>query len=184
MEDRLIIQLLFARAERALTELAKKFGRGLHRLAKNITGSDEDAAECVNDTYLALWNAIPPAEPDPLSAYAYRTGRNIALNRHRRNTADKRFDGYMFSLDELAGCVADCTAAQTLDARLLGWAISRFLAAEARDNRVLFLRRYWFGDSVRDAAAAIGIPENAAGVRLSRMRSKLKDFLIQEGYYL
>lgn len=184
MEDRAIIRLLFDRAERALMELAKKFGQGLHRLAKNITGSDEDATECVNDTYLALWNAIPPARPDPLSAYTYRTGRNIALKRHRSNTAGKRFQGYDLSLDELAGCVADHRAADILDARLLGDAISRFLAEEAQDNRILFLRRYWFGDSVRDAAKAVGLAENAAGVRLSRMRSRLKDFLIREGYYL
>ncbi len=180
----MIVKLLLARAEQALTELAKKFGRGLHRLAKNITGSDEDAAECVNDTYLALWNAIPPAEPDPLSAYAYRTGRNIALKRHRGNRAEKRFEGYELSLEELAGCVADRTASDILDARLLGAAISRFLAEEPRDNRVLFLRRYWFGDSVRDAAKAAGLSENAAGVRLSRLRSRLKEFLLQEGYYL
>lgn len=184
MEDRAIIKLLFDRAERALTELRKKFGQGLHRLAKNITGSEEDAQECVNDTYLALWNAIPPAQPDPLSAYTYRTGRNIALKRHRSNTAGKRFQGYDLSLDELAGCVADHTAAEVLDARLLGNAINRFLAEESRDNRILFLRRYWFGDSVRDAANAVGLNENAANVRLSRLRNKLKDFLIKEGYYI
>lgn len=184
MEDRAIIRLLFDRAERALTELAKKYGRGLHRLAKNITGSDEDAAECVNDTYLALWNAIPPAQPDPLSAYTYRTGRNIALKRHRANTAGKRWEGYELSLDELAGCIADHRASDILDARLLGDAISRFLREESRENRVLFLRRYWFGDSVRDAARAVGLEENAAGVRLSRIRSRLKEFLIKEGYYI
>lgn len=184
MEDRAIISLLFARAEQALTELAKKFGSGLHRLAKNITGSEEDAQECVNDTYLALWNAIPPACPDPLSAYAYRTGRNIALKRHRGNTAAKRGNSYDLSLDELAGCVADYTASESLDARLLGDAISRFLAEESKENRILFLRRYWFGDSVRDAAKAVALNENAASVRLSRLRNKLKDFLIREGYYL
>ena len=184
MEDHAIIRLLFDRAEHALTELAKKFGHGLHRLAKNITGNEEDASECVNDTYLALWNAIPPAQPDPLSAYVYRIGRNLALKRHRSNTADKRYDSYGLSMDELAGCVADRTASETLDARLLGYAISCFLREETPQNRVLFLRRYWFGDSVRDAARAAGLSENAAGVRLSRLRGKLKDFLIQEGYYL
>lgn len=184
MDDRTIIRLLFERAERALAELAKKFGAGLHQLAKNITGSDEDAKECVNDTYLALWNAIPPAQPDPLSAYIYRTGRNIALKRHRSNIAAKRWNGYEFSLDELAGCVADLSASEALDARLLGKAISRVLAEESQENRVLFLRRYWFGDSVRDAAKAIALNENAANVRLSRLRNKLKDFLIKEGYYL
>lgn len=184
MEDRKILQLLLDRAENAIEALAKKFGNGLLRLARNILGCEEDARECVNDTYLALWNTIPPAQPDPLSAYTYRTGRNIALKRHRSNTAAKRNGGYDLSLDELAGCVADRSASEALDARLLGSAISAFLDAQTKENRVLFLRRYWFGDSVKEAAKALGFAENAASVRLSRMRSKLKDYLIEEGYYL
>ena len=181
MEDRAIISLLFARAEQALTELAKKFGSGLHRLAKNITGSEEDAQECVNDTYLALWNAIPPACPDPLSAYAYRTGRNIALKRHRGNTAAKRGNSYDLSLDELAGCVADYTASESLDARLLGDAISRFLTEESRENRVLFLRRYWFADSYAEIAARMGLSEKAVSSRLTRLRKQLRRFLTEKG---
>lgn len=184
MEDSRIIQLLFARAERALDALAKKFGDGLLRLCRNILGNNEDALECVNDTYLALWNAIPPATPDPLSAFIYRIGRNLALKRLRWETAQKRSSGYDVSLDELAGCVADRRASDALDARLLGQAISTFLDRQSQENRILFLRRYWFGDSVREAARAVGIPENTAHVRLGRLRSKLKDYLIGEGYYL
>lgn len=184
MEDRKILQLLLQRAENAIDELARKFGKGLLRLARNILSSEEDAKECVNDTYLALWNAIPPAEPDPLSAYTYRTGRNIALKRHRSGTAQKRDSRYDLSLDELAGCVADRTASDTLDAKMLGSAISAFLDSQTKENRVLFLRRYWFGDSVREAAKALGLAENAANARLSRMRSKLREHLLEEGYYL
>lgn len=184
MEDRRILQLLFARAEQALEELAKKYGNGLLRLCRNILGNNENAQECVNDTYLALWNAIPPARPDPLSAYIYRVSRNIALKRLRQETAQKRGGGYGVSLDELCGCVADRRASDMLDAWLLGQAISAFLAEESRENRVLFLRRYWFGDSIRDAAQAVGLSENTASVRLSRIRNKLRDYLIREGYYL
>lgn len=184
MDDKKILQLLLSRAESAIEALAKKFGQGLLRLARNIVGTEEDAKECVNDTYLALWNAIPPAQPDPLSAYTYRTGRNIALKRHRSNTSQKRDGRYDLSLDELAGCVADRSAADTLDAKILGSAISAFLDSQTKENQVLFLRRYWFGDSVREAAKALGLAENAANVRLSRMRSKLRDHLIEEGYYL
>lgn len=184
MEDKRIIALLFQRAESALDALAKKFGKGLLAMARNIVGLEEDAKECVNDTYLALWNAIPPEEPDPLAAYTYRVGRNIALKRLRGNTAQKRFGGYDLSMDELAGCVADRTASEALDARLLGAAIGRFLEKQTKENRTLFLRRYWFGDSVRDAAQALGLSQNAAAVRLNRMRSKLREHLIKEGYYL
>lgn len=184
MEDKRIIALLFQRAESALDALAKKFGKGLLTLARNIVGMEEDAKECVNDTYLALWNAIPPEEPDPLAAYTYRVGRNIALKRLRSNTAQKRFGGYDLSIDELAGCVADRTAADTLDARLLGAAIGAFLDTQTRENRVLFLRRYWFGDSVKEAARALGLSENVASVRLNRMRGRLREHLVKEGYYL
>ena len=184
MEDRAIIQLLFDRAEAAIDALARRFGPRLHQIAMNILCSTRDAEECVNDTYLALWNAIPPERPDPLCAYAYRPGRNIALKKLRANTAQRRSSTYDVSLEELAGCIAEDSLWQTMDAKELGWAIDRFLDTQSRDSRVIFLRRYWFGDSVRDIARAMAMSEGAVSARLSRSRAALKYYLNKEGYFL
>ncbi len=184
MEDRTIIKLLFDRAEAAIDALAQRFGRRLHQIAMNILCSDRDAEECVNDTYLALWNAIPPQQPDPLCAYVYRVGRNTALKKLRGNTSQMRNSAYDVSLDELAGCMGDDSAWEALDARELGRAIDRFLSTQSRDSRVIFLRRYWFGDSVKDIARAMAMTEGAVSVRLNRTRSALKHYLNKEGYFL
>ena len=184
MEDRAIIKLLFDRAEAAIDALAMRFGARLHQIAMNILCSARDAEECVNDTYLALWDAIPPQRPDPLCAYTYRVGRNIALKKLRSNSAQMRNSAYDVSLDELAGCMGGDSAWQALDARELGRSIDRFLGTQSKDNRVIFLRRYWFGDSVKDIARAMAMTEGAVSVRLNRTRGALKHYLNKEGYFL
>lgn len=184
MEDTKIISLLFARAEAAIDALAQRFGPRLYRIAMNILCSSRDAEECVNDTYLALWNAIPPQRPDPLCAYTYRTGRNIALKKLRSNTAQMRDSTYDLSLDELAVCIPDDRLWEVLDAKELGRAIDRFLDTQARENRIIFLRRYWFGDSVKQIASDTGLREGTVSVRLNRIRNALKDYLCKEGYSL
>lgn len=183
MEDKSIISMLLARAEGAIEALVQRFEKQLYHTAMNILENREDALECVNDTWLALWSAIPPAQPDPLAPYVQRTGRNIALKRLRTNTAQRRNGSYDLSLDELAGCLPDDSADFTADTRAVGLAIDEFLSHQSQENRVIFLRRYWFGDSVRDIAQATGLRENAVSVRLSRIRDKLKDYLIKEGFY-
>lgn len=184
MDDRHILQLLFDRAETAIDALSRRFGWRLYQIAMNILSSSRDAEECVNDTYLALWNAIPPERPDPLCAYTYRIGRNTALKKLRSNTAQIRNSAYDLSLDELAGCIPDESVWQALDARELGRAIDRFLDTQSRDSRVIFLRRYWFGDSVKDIARTMAMTDGAVSVRLSRVRNALKDYLNEEGYCL
>lgn len=183
MDDKKIIGLLWQRAEQALVLLAKKFGAGLHRLAMNILGNHPDAEESVNDTYLALWNTIPPEKPDPLTAYVYRVGKNTALKKLRENTAQKRDSRYDVSLDELAGCVAGCSLEDEFDARLLGRAINRFLDKQTEQNRIIFLRRYWFGDSVKEIAALYTMTPGSVSVRLSRLRESLKEQLTKEGFF-
>ena len=180
MEDQKIITLLWNRLQSGLDALAKKFGKGLHALSYNILGSHADAEETVNDTYLAVWNAIPPQKPDPLSAYVYRIGRNTALKRYRLNTAQKRNSHYDLSLDELGGALVGTSMEADFDARLLGQAINRFLGTLDSKNRRIFLRRYWFGDSIADLAKAEHCSANALTVRLSRIRQQLKDYLIKE----
>ncbi len=183
MEDKKIIELLWARAEAAITALQKAYGKLLYRIAVNIVGIPEDAKECVNDSYLAIWNAIPPARPEPLCPYVCKTGRNIALTRLRNDHAQKRFSDYTLSLEELSEVLPDRSLEEMLSARALGQAIDSFLREQSKENRILFLRRYWFGDSVQDAAKLLGISANVAYVRLHRMRGELKEFLMREELY-
>ena len=183
MEDKKIVQLLFARAENAISELSARFGKQLHRIAYNILGNRLDAEECTNDTYLALWNAIPPVSPDPLAPYVYRTRRNTALKRLHRDTAKKRDNRYDVSLEELNGCLPAGDLEQIIDARELGRSIDRFLDSKSRESRYIFVRRYWFGDSVGEIAKDLRMQENAVSVRLNRIRNNLKEYLKKEGYY-
>lgn len=148
MEDKKIVKLLFARAENAISELSARFGKQLHRIAFNILENHQDAEECTNDTYFALWNAIPPVSPDPLAPYVYRTGRNTALKRLHRDTAKKRDSRYDVSLEELNGCLPGEDVEQMIDARELGRSMDRFLDSKSRESRYIFIRRYWYGDPV------------------------------------
>jgi RNA polymerase sigma-70 factor (ECF subfamily) len=182
MDDRRILQLLWARLDSGLDALQKKYGKRLLQTAMNILGDRRDAEEAVNDTYLALWNAIPPARPDPLCAYVYRTGRNTALKHLHRRDAGIRCSRYDTSLDELADILPGGTLEEAVDARQLGQAINRFLGTLSPENRRLFIRRYWFGDDLSLLAKELGSNPGALSVRLSRIRSKLKTYLITEGF--
>ena len=184
MEDREIIGLFFERSERAIRELSEKYGRLVFRVANNILGNWEDTDECVNDTYLGVWNAIPPKEPDPLMAFVCRIARNTALKKYRANTAQKR-DGFReLPLEELENYLFSPSSEEVCSARELGWAIDRFLETIDRESRIIFLRRYWFADSVRDIADLMDVSENSVSVRLSRTRGKLKKYLEKEGVIL
>ena len=182
MEDKRIIKLLFQRAERGLDELAKHFGRRLYLTAMNILGCREDAEESVSDTYLAVWNAIPPRQPDPLSGFVYRTGRYIALDKLKYLTAEKRDGRYDLSLDELAECIPSKALEETMEARALGRIINDFVSELSSTNRAIFLRRYWYGDSVRDIAKDLEMLPNSVTVRLKRLRQGLRIKLQKEGY--
>ena len=183
MEDKKIVKLLFARAENAISELSRRFGKQLYRIAYNILENQMDAEECTNDTYLALWNAIPPVSPDPLAPYVYRTGRNTALKRLHRDTAKKRDSRYDVSLEELNGCLPGADMEQIIDAKELGQAMDKFLTSRSKETRYIFIRRYWFGDSVGEIAKELKMKENAVYVRLNRIRNSLKDYLMKEGYH-
>ena len=182
MNDNKIMALLLKRSEEAISALAERFGRRLYLTAVNILGSVRDAEESVSDTYLAVWNAIPPRKPDPLSGFVYSTGRNQALKKLRGRTALKRSGNYDLSLEELAGCIPGPALEETVEARELGNAIDRFLDRQSAQTRAIFLRRYWFGDSVNAIARDFGMKESAVSVRLSRTREKLHSFLVKEGY--
>lgn len=182
MEDRHITESLWIRSEDALQQLSQRFGDGLHRLAWNLLSSQEDAEECVNDTYLAVWNAIPPERPEPLSSYVYAICRNIALKRRRANSALKRSAEYQLSLDSLSPFIPAAALEDTVDARDLGRAINTFLATQNTQTRIIFLRRYWFGDSFKEIAQRLGMKESAVTLRLHRLQPKLKAHLLKEGF--
>lgn len=183
MDDSQIISLLWQRAQTGLSAIAEKYGPRLYATARNILRDPHTAEECVNDTYLALWNTIPPQRPDPLIAYALKVTRNIALKRLRDDNAQCRRSDYDVSLDELSACIGQNSLEEMMDARELSRLLNRFLGTLKQDHRNMFLRRYWFGDSISDIAGAFHMSENAVSVRLNRIRQKLRFYLIQEGYY-
>lgn len=184
MEDNKILELLWNRLDSAIDALAERFGQRLYQTAMNILGNRQDAEEAVNDTYLALWNAIPPERPEPLAGYVHRTGRNVALKKLRFQSAQKRSSQYDLSLDELAEIIPGNTLEEALDTRVLGQTINSFLGTLNETNRNIFLRRYWFGDNIAQISALVSLGENAVSVRLSRMRSSLKEYLQKEGILL
>ncbi len=182
MEDRKIIELFFARSELAIQALAAKYEKLLYKISFHILQDGEDVAECLNDTYLGVWNAIPPAEPNPLSAFVCKIMRNVSLKKYRANTAAKRDCSMEVSLEELELCIPTPSAEEEWNAKELGRLINRFLHTLDKEKRVLFVRRYWFADSVSDIARDLRISENLASVRLKRIRRQLQEYLEQEGY--
>lgn len=183
LEDSTIIGLFFARSERALEELERKYGHAVTKTARNILGDPLDVEECVNDTYLGCWNSIPPQCPDPLVSYVCKIARNFAVNRYHANRAAKRNGAYDLILDELAESIPAAADVETeTEAKELTAAIDRFLAGLRREDRVLFVRRYFYADSVAELAAERGESANRVSVRLFRLRGKLKKTLEKEGY--
>ena len=177
MDDRQIVRLFFERSERAITELSRKYGDLCFRIADNILNDRQDAEECVNDAYLGAWNSIPPQAPDPLRSYICRIVRNLSLKKLHANSALKRGRGFEVPLSELENCIPDNSLDEHLSANELSAQINAFLAALSRDDRVMFIKRYWFSESLSEIAAAFGITEHHASVRLSRVRGKLRKYL-------
>ena len=185
MEDEKIIGLFFARDQQAIQELNQKYGKLFHALALRILNDRRDAEECVNDAYLGVWNAIPPQRPQVLSAYVCRIVRNLALKAYARNTAARRNSAYDVAMGELESCLpAPGTVERELEARELVRVVEGFLDTLSRENRVIFLRRYWFADSYEDIARQVGLSEKAVSVRLSRLREKLRQYLMEQEVFV
>ena len=182
MTDAEIIRLFFERSEQAIEELVQAHGSAVARVARNILGSERDTEECLNDTYLAVWNAIPPQKPAPLRTFVCRIARNLATTKYHANTAKKRNSCYDTALDELEECLSDGgSVEEAYDAKELSAAINACLAALSYSDRFLFVRRYWYSDSVQNIAALTGSTANSVAVRLYRLREKLRHHLIKEG---
>lgn len=182
MEDARIIALFFARDQQAIAELDSKYGGVCRKLSQQILRDPLDAEECVNDAYLGAWNAIPPARPDPLRAFLCKLVRNLSIKRYHANTALKRNSLYDVALSEVErDVIAAESAEDEADVRALTQSIEAFLDTLSAENRVIFLRRYWFADSYEDIARRVGLTEKNVSVRLTRLRRQLREQLAREG---
>ncbi len=183
MEDEKIIELYFERSEQAVIETDVKYGKMCLCIAKNIINSNEDAEECVNDTYLGVWNSIPPTRPKKLSAYIAKITRNLAFKKVAYTNAKKRTAGLIVSLEELDKCFAapDDKLSRLFESEELEKKLECFLAGQSYESRNIFLRRYWFMDSITDIAKRFSISETKVRSRLFRTRNKLKKYLSKEG---
>ena len=185
MDDSRIIELYWQRDERAIAESNTKYGQLCTRIAMNILDNAQDAEECVNDTYLKAWNAIPPARPIRLGAFLVRITRNLSLDRYRASHAAKRGE-YLFeeSLDELGECIPagehtrpDAEA----EARRIGECITKFLARQTPDARDIFICRYFYADPIEKIARDFGFSESKVKSMLHRARQRLRKYLESEG---
>ena len=182
MQDDQIVSLFFARSEEAIRQLDVKYGRTCRSLSRNILGSWQDAEECVNDAYLGAWNTIPPQKPSPLLTYICKIVCNLSLRRLRDRSAIKRNAHFDIALQEVEGCLpTPGTLEEQVDARELVQIVQQFLDSLPVENRVIFLRRYWFLDSYLEIARRVGLSEKAVSVRLVRIRQKLKIWLEENG---
>lgn len=186
MDDVEIIRLYWDRNEQAIPATSDKYGNYCFTIARNILGNQEDAEECVNDTYLCAWNSMPPQRPSILSAFLGKLTRNLSLNRYKHNTADKRGGGKApVVLDEIEELVSGTDGVeQEVDRRELIQAIDAFLDRLPADKRGVFVCRYWYFDSVSKIAAQFGMTENHVSVTLHRLRLKLHNYLLERGVEL
>ena len=185
MDDKQIIELYFERNEQAIKETQNKYGAFCHRIAMNILGIHEDAEECVNDTYYSVWKQIPPTVPEVFKVYLGRITRNLSISRFRAMRAKKRYSSMEIMLSELNDCVpSSSNVEQTIEVMQLSDYISEWLDSLPEEDCALFVRRYWFGDEVRELAKKCGITAAQMAQRMLRLRKSLKAALEQKGVAL
>lgn len=186
MNDKDIIQLYFDRDQKALSATAKKYGKYCTSIAKNILGNNEDAEECVNDTYLNVWNSIPPTRPTIFSAFLGKITRNLAFNMYKRSHVMKRGKGEVaLVLEELAECVSGLEdVEQEINRQELITEINSFLSTLTLKKRNIFICRYWYSDSISSIAKRYEMSESNVSTTLNRLRNKLKEYLLERGYEL
>ena len=186
MEDKSIVELFWTRSEEAISQATKKYAAYCKTVAYNILQNTSDAEECLNDTMLKAWSGIPPSKPQNLKAYLCKITRNLALNRIEHSNAQKRGSGqYTLVLSELDECITSTDRTeQSLDNTILSEAINNFLATLPKQKRIIFIRRYWHMESVRDIAKRLKISESNVKTELCRTRQKLKAYLEKEDIYI
>ncbi len=183
MNDASIIELYWERNQQAIRETDKKYGRLCLSTANNLLNNLHDSQECVNDTYLVAWNKIPPTKPEHLAAFLCRITKNIAYKKIERNNALKRSNNLLLSFDELGDCVSGISSPEDeIYLKELSDAISTFLYKQKERDQAIFLKRYWFCNSISDIASEVGLSEKNTTLILFRLRQKLKNYLMKEGF--
>ena len=182
MEDLQIIGLLFQRSETAIFALQQKFGGLCRSIISNILPDNRDVEECMSDAFLRVWNSIPPQRPERLDSYIARIARNVALDRYDYNTASMRNTGMTLAFEELALYLP--SREQETDAVEFKSFINRFLRGLPKASRMMFVRRYWYGESIAQIADAFEYSEEKVKSTLFRTRNKLRQAMIKEGISL
>ena len=183
MDDNMIIDLYWARSESAISETSSRYGGYCTKIAMNILQNKEDSEECVNDTYLNVWNAIPPQRPARFSAFLGRITRNLSLNKYKAQNAQKRGGSQVaLLLGELEDCIPSRSSVEAeVEAGYTAKIINGFLAAASLESRILFVRRYWYADSIEAIAKQFSMSESKVKSSLFRTRGKLREHLEKEG---
>lgn len=181
MEDSKIMELYFARNEDAIRHTDDTYGRRLFLLADNIVKNDQDAEESVSDTYLKAWETIPPQKPRYFFAYLAKICRHFALGKLDWRMAAKRKAEIVSLTQEMETCIPDKSRDAAMDGRELSALLDAFLRTLSQQNRMVFLRRYWYADTIAEIAARYSISQSAVLMRLSRTRTKLCAYLEKEG---
>ena len=181
MKDEQIIELFFERSEQAISELDGKYGKVLRNLSYNILNNRLDVEECMNDSYLGVWNVIPPERPNPLLTFICKIVRNISIKKYHAKTAAKRNSTYDVALSEIENYIISPNNVETeIDAKELAQIIEKFLDTLTVENRVIFMRRYWFSDTYKDIADRVGITEKMVSMRLTRIRKQMREYLMSK----
>lgn len=185
MDDKKIISMFWNREEAAIKNLQKEYGNELMRLSLRIVGNAEDAEECVNDTFLKVWNSIPDEKPDSLFSYCAKITRNISINKLRDNTTIKRGGEYInIMLSELEDCTSDLETVESIAGyHELSNLISGYLSALKQEYRVMFVKRYWYAEKVKTIARSHNCSTKKVESVLLRTRRNLRNYLAERGYY-
>lgn len=182
LEDEKIIELYWARHESAIDETDKKYRTFCMYISRNILNNISDAEECINDTWLAAWNTIPPERPVHLSAFLGKIVKNLSLKKFRYNNSEKRRKEVTVSIEEISESAVSISDTESrTDSGELAYIISEFLRGQSQEKRVMFLRRYWFFDSYSQISELMGVSEESVRVSLMRLRKKLKKYLEERG---
>ena len=184
MEDGKILELFYARSEQAIRETEAKYGDYCYSVAIHILENPQDAQECVSDTYLRAWDTIPPTRPVHFFAYLAKLCRHFAFGRLDWNNAAKRKAEVIALTREMEECIPAAWQGTGPGDGQVSELVGSFLREQTQENRMIFVRRYWYGDSAGEIARRYGITESAVLMRLSRTRSKLASYLKQEGIYV
>lgn len=182
MNDEKIIELYWNRNENAISETSSKYGKLCFFISNNILSVTADSEEVVNDTYLTLWNSIPPKRPTRFSVFISRIARNLALKKYEYNSAEKRNPEAVCSLEELCDCVSGKNSIESeLENKRIEQTISQFLWSQSEEKRSIFIRRYWYFETIQSISHRTGFSESKIKSMLFHLRKGLRTFLEQEG---